>query len=213
MPSIEQLFPTFLYRHKIAGPVSAPLNRDLKRACRLIAEEDAAGRSWSRAHGYAGYTSYASLTDLTDRAPAFTQLAGHLDKHAKACAEAFAFDLKGRMLVLDSLWINVLAPGGVHSGHIHPHSVLSGTYYVAIPKEASAIRFEDPRLGFMMAAPKRSPRARREWQPFFYVEPEAGTLLLWESWLRHEVVQNRAGTGRISVSFNYRLEAKASSRP
>ena len=30
----------------------------------------------------------------------------------------------------------------------------------------------------------------------------AGTLLLWESWLRHEVPINRAEGERISVSFN-----------
>jgi uncharacterized protein (TIGR02466 family) len=35
------------------------------------------------------------------------------------------------------------------------------------------------------------------------VEPVPGTVLLWESWLRHEVVQNTARGQRISVSFNY----------
>jgi uncharacterized protein (TIGR02466 family) len=30
----------------------------------------------------------------------------------------------------------------------------------------------------------------------------AGSLLLFESWLRHEVVPNQAGE-RISISFNY----------
>ena len=38
-----------------------------------------------------------------------------------------AFDLGGRRLKLDSLWVNLLKPGGAHSGHIHPHSVVSGT--------------------------------------------------------------------------------------
>ena len=33
---------------------------------------------------------------------------------------------------------------------------------------------------------------------------EAGTVLLWESFLRHEVPVNRSADERISVSFNYR---------
>jgi len=31
----------------------------------------------------------------------------------------------------------------------------------------------------------------------------AGTVLIWESWLRHEVPANAAKAERISVSFNY----------
>jgi uncharacterized protein (TIGR02466 family) len=31
----------------------------------------------------------------------------------------------------------------------------------------------------------------------------AGQVLLFESWLRHEVVPNPVGADRISVSFNY----------
>ena len=35
-------------------------NAELEASCRMLAEEDAAGRAWSKAHGYGGYTSYAS---------------------------------------------------------------------------------------------------------------------------------------------------------
>ena len=40
-------------------------------------------------------------------------------------------------------------------------------------------------------------------QPFVYVTPQAGTLLIWESWLRHEVPTNSGKTDRVSISFNY----------
>ncbi|WP_374390591.1 putative 2OG-Fe(II) oxygenase, partial [Sandaracinobacter sp.] len=42
-----------------------------------------------------------------------------------------------------------------------------------------------------------------ETRPFVYLQPAPGTVLLWESWLRHEVPQGRAKAERISVSFNY----------
>ena len=58
----------------------------------------------------------------------------------------------------------------------------------------------------MMAAPPRVKDARRELQPFIYVAPRPGEVLLWESWLRHEVPMNMAEDERISVSFNYRWE-------
>jgi uncharacterized protein (TIGR02466 family) len=91
----------------------------------------------------------------------------------------------------------------VHTSHIHPHSVISGTTYVNMPTETSAIKFEDPRSAMMMAAPVRKIDARDEMRSFFYVAPDVGDVLLWESWLRHEVPVNMAEDERISISFNY----------
>ncbi|HZH28701.1 MAG TPA: TIGR02466 family protein [Azospirillaceae bacterium] len=198
---VETLFPTRLYRAQPAEALA--LNDELAACCRAAALDDAAGQAWSERHGYPGYTSYASLDDLRWRYPAMKALARLLDRHAKAFAKILEWDLGGRKLELDSLWINVLEPGGFHSGHIHPNSVLSGTYYVEVPADAGAIRFEDPRLGLMMGAPPRKAKASREAQAFVPVAPEPGTLLLWESWLRHEVPLNRADSERISISFNY----------
>jgi uncharacterized protein (TIGR02466 family) len=204
--STRILFATRLYEASLAdGKGFAAFNAELEDACRGVAEEDAAGRAWSKAKGYAGYTSYASLGDLPRRATVFDQLKKKLDRHAAKFAEDLAFDLDGK-LVLDSLWINILKPGGAHSGHIHPHSVLSGTVYVTVPPGASALKLEDPRLPMMMAAPTRLLEAAEDLQPFVYVEPTAGTVLMWESWLRHEVPANAAKAERISVSFNYGLK-------
>lgn len=199
-PQIESLFITKVYRADLLG---AGLNDELHAACLAAAEDDEAGQRWSEENGYPGYTSYASLDDLGWRFPAVKALIKHLDKHAKAFAKQLDWDLGDRKLVLDSLWINVLAPGGFHGGHIHPGSVLSGTYYVATPDGAGAITFEDPRLPRMMAAPPKKKKARRDQQAFVAFTPTPGALLLWESWMHHAVPLNRADAERISISFNY----------
>jgi uncharacterized protein (TIGR02466 family) len=199
---IKSLFVTKLYRAAIAD--AHRLNGDLAKACLAIAADDRAGAAWSRAHGYQGYTSYASLNDLPRRDPAFAALKRELDKHAAAFAKALHFDLNARKLALDSIWVNVLAPGGGHSGHVHPHSALSGVYYVDAPAGASALKLEDPRLPLMMAAPPRLPQAPEAEQSFVYLAPAAGEVLMWESFLRHEVAPNGAKKPRVSISFNYR---------
>ena len=178
-------------------------NAELEAACRMLADEDAAGRAWSKAHGYGGYTSYASLDDLPRRASVFGELKTKLDRHAKAFAKDLSFDLGAGRLRLDSLWVNILKPGAAHSGHIHPHSVISGTVYVSTPKGASALKLEDPRLPLMMAAPPRTADAPENARAFVYLTPQPGTVFMWESWLRHEVPANQARTDRISISFNY----------
>jgi uncharacterized protein (TIGR02466 family) len=196
---IRTLFVTKLYRAALAGMDNAAL----LKSCRAIAAEDEAGQRWSREHGYKGYTSYASLNDLPKRDPNFAQLKSALDKHAAAFARELHLDLGGRRLRLDSIWINVLEPGGVHTGHIHPHSVLSGTYYVDVPANASALKLEDPRHAMMMAAPTRRTDAPEAERTFVYIAPKAGEVLMWESFIRHEVPMNMAKKARVSVSFNY----------
>jgi uncharacterized protein (TIGR02466 family) len=202
---IRALFATRFYEGDLGD---SALVGALEHSCRSLAEEDEAGRRWSRAHGYRGYTSYASLNDLPARDPDIAALVRKLGRHVAAFADSCAMDLGGRRLKLDSLWVNVLKPGGSHSGHIHPHSIVSGTIYVAVPPGSGPLRLEDPRLPMMMAAPTRRADAPDDLQTFVYATPAPGSIFLWESWLRHEVVP---GTGpgaargeRISISFNYR---------
>jgi uncharacterized protein (TIGR02466 family) len=198
--SVRSLFATPLYEGELGD---AELLDELADACRSLAADDRAGRGWSKAHGYRGYTSYASLDDLPQRDPRFADLVRLLDKHVARFATECAFQLRGK-LKLDSLWINVLKPGGAHSGHIHPHSAVSGTIYVEVPPGSGAIRFEDPRLAMLMAAPQRRDDAPEPLLPFVHVAPQPGMVLLWESWLRHEVMPSAAKGERISISFNYR---------
>ena len=201
---LQTLFVTEVYRGSLAAdPGFDAFNAELSDACAMLAAEDRAGRAWCKANGYKGYTSYASLDDLPQRASVFGDLKRKLDKHAAAYARALNFDLGGRRLKLDSLWVNVLESGGVHSGHIHPNSVLSGTVYVEVPDGSGALKLEDPRLAMMMAAPTRLQDAPEPQQRFVYLQPGVGTILMWESWLRHEVMPNRARTPRVSLSFNY----------
>jgi uncharacterized protein (TIGR02466 family) len=191
---VRSLFPTLFYEDTLASP---PLIEELEASVRTLAQDDTAGRRWSKEHGYRGYTSYASLDDLPHRDPAFADLKRNLDRHVARFAAECGFHLAGKRLKLDSLWVNLLRPGGAHSGHIHPHSVVSGTCYVTVPPGSGALRLEDPRLGLMMAAPPRD-------DTFVHAAPTPGAIFLWESWLRHEVMPSTAKTDRISISFNYR---------
>jgi uncharacterized protein (TIGR02466 family) len=189
MPSRE-LFVTNLYEAEFSDE---RLLGDLARSIRALATDDEAGKNWSKEHRYSGYTSYASLNDLPRRDPVIADLSKLLTRHAATFAQELGWDRKPK---LDSLWVNLLKAGGHHSGHIHPHSVLSGTFYVEVPKGSGAIRFEDPRLPMMMAAPPRA-------DAFVIVDPRSGMLLMWESWLRHEVLAGAGKGERLSISFNF----------
>jgi uncharacterized protein (TIGR02466 family) len=206
MADISSLFVTRLYRARLNELGDDISTDELEASCWAIYEDDEAGQRWCETEGYPGYTSYASLTDLPWRFPIFAEVVAALDKHVAAFAEDLEFDLGEGKLVLEDIWINILPEGGTHSSHLHPHSVISGTTYVSMPDGASALKLEDPRSARLMAAPPRRKSAREDLRTFVYVAPQVGDVLLWESWLRHEVPMNQAEDERISVSFNYKWE-------
>lgn len=175
---------------------------ELRQGVLMLSEEDEAGQKWCEEQGYLGYTSYASLNDLPDRIPAFKELEKRLVKAANTFAGDIGYEVSDSKLTMNSLWVNILDPGAGHSGHIHPNSVISGTFYLDLPDGSSAIRFEDPRLPFLMNAPPHKTDIAPDRKRFIYMQPEEGQALFWESWLRHEVMVNMADDPRVSISFN-----------
>ena len=95
------------------------------------------------------------------------------------------------------------AIGVVHGLHLHPLSTISGTYYLRTPKGSPGLKLEDPRLDRYMGAPPRRADARPELRPWVTIPAEPGRVVLFESWLRHEVPPNPVAAERISISFNY----------
>jgi uncharacterized protein (TIGR02466 family) len=200
---VQTLFPTRVYTARLGASVVKTLNSRLLRECRQLAAEDKAGRSWSAANYPGGYTSYNSLARLHQRSPTFAALEKHIDRHVKAFANTLDFDLRGRKLGMTDCWMNVMTRQVVHGLHLHPLASLSGTYYVRAPRGCSGLKFEDPRLDRFMAAPPRKSAARRDNQVWVTMPAEQGRLVMFESWLRHEVAPNPTEAERISISFNY----------
>jgi len=202
MSKTKLLFSTPIYQAKLSEVGKIDM-LEIERSCWSIAQDDEAGQNWCEENDYPGYTSYASLSDLTWRSPIFEDLKKLLDLHVAQFSAELDFNLEGRELKLEDIWINILSEGGNHSAHLHPNSVVSGTIYIVMPPETSAIKFEDPRHPLMMAAPPRLVNAKEYLKPFIYINPLVGEILLWESWLRHEVPTNMSSEERISISFNY----------
>ena len=193
--AIRALFSTLVYRAPLARPASPRFAQTLADECRALAASDTAGQRWSQRNYLGGYTSYGSLDRLHLVSSVFASLGKRLDPHVRAFARRLDYDLGGRSLAMTDCWVNVMPAGVVHSLHLHPTSFISGTYYVAVPMGAGALKFEDPRLSRMMAAPPRRAHVS--------LPAKAGEVILFESWLRHEVPPARYAGERVSVSFNY----------
>jgi uncharacterized protein (TIGR02466 family) len=199
--AIRALFPT-LFLQTALKPGSR-FNQAMADECRALAASDPAGQKWSARHYHGGYTSYGSHDRLHLISPLFDRLRRLIDPQVAAFAHALHYDLTGKMLAMTDCWANVMPAGVSHSLHLHPNSFVSGTYYVEVPKAAAALKFEDPRLSLHMATPPRKSDAPRRLKSFVSVPAKAGDVILFESWLRHEVPAAGFSGERISISFNY----------
>ncbi len=189
--AIRSLFATHVYSAPLASPRPAALNRQLLLESLQLRRDDRAGRAWSRRNYPGGYTSYNSLCQLQRISPTFAQLERRLARHVTRFARALELDLRGRSLAMTDCWVNIMRRQVVHSLHLHPLATISG------------LKCEDPRLERFMAAPPRRVHARMSNRAWVTLPAVAGQVVLFESWLRHEVPPNPAVGERVSVSFNF----------
>jgi uncharacterized protein (TIGR02466 family) len=197
------LFPTRIYEARLRRTGGPAFNRELLRECHQIREHDTDGQRWSRRNYPGGYTSYSSLCRLHKMSSTFAELERQLKRHVRSFAAVLELDLAGRTLALTDCWINIMPKQVVHGLHLHPLSTISGTYYVRTPRGCPGIKFEDPRLDRYMAAPPRETGCQVGNQSWVTIPAEAGKVVLFESWLRHEVAPNPRPAERISISFNF----------
>jgi len=200
---VQAVFPTLLYTARLAPGGRSALHRELIKECGQVRDQDAEGRRWSARNYPGGYTSYASLCQMHRMSSTFGRLEARIRRHVGAFARRLALDLKGRPLAMTDCWINIMGRQAVHGLHLHPLSTISGTYYLRTPPGSPGLKFEDPRLDRFMAAPPRRGNGPASQRPWLTLPARAGTLILFESWLRHEVPPHPGSGERISISFNY----------
>jgi uncharacterized protein (TIGR02466 family) len=105
--------------------------------------------------------------------------------------------------VIDNMWANINSPGSYNLLHLHPASCFSGVYYIKGNEKSGSIRFRNPNLPIEYVL---GPKYIQEYNGFnsasWKIFPEPGKLLIFPSWLLHDVSPNQDDTDRFSISFN-----------
>jgi uncharacterized protein (TIGR02466 family) len=191
----KALFPTWIAHSAIQKP-SSRLHKDLTSEALLISKKDSAGVDWSKANYRGGFTSYGSMDQLHRFSSTFESLEKKIRPQVKSLVAKSGMKVSIKDLKMTRMWVNIMGPDCSHAFHIHPLSVISGSYYLSLPKGAPGIKFEDPRMGLFMARPLSL-------ENYLTVHPKPGDIVIFESWLKHEVPPNGAKQPRMSISFNY----------
>jgi len=200
---IDHWFPTLVYYESLQKSKVLQLNKDLVEECFQLRKVDDEGREWSEKNYVGGYTSYSTMNQLHKMSSTFLELEKKIFQHMKIFIQELDYGIKPNDMEMTDCWVNIMPAHTAHSMHIHPLSTISGTYYVQTPDKTAPIKFEDPRLSNFMATPPKKKRVSRQNKQIAIYKAEAGKVVLFESWLRHEVPARPSKKERISISFNY----------
>lgn len=204
---MKTLFATQVHYKKLTPKLHSWSLADLKKEAYQIQSSDRPGQIWSSKNYKNGYTSYGSNQSGFDRlhriSSTFQGLEKTIDKQVAQFIKSLDFDIKPQDLAMTHCWVNIMGQHSAHSSHAHPLSVISGTFYVDVPKGSSALKLEDPRTSLFMNSPTVKDKAKFQNQRLVEIKPLNGYVVLFESWLKHEVPENLSKKERLSISFNY----------
>jgi uncharacterized protein (TIGR02466 family) len=200
LTGVETLFPIPLFRYRID---EVGLNEKL-------AKEIVARRKAESGMTSSNRVGWQSEHDFFMRKEAgHIALARLIAQVMKATLQSIdpAADL-AKLQVNMNGWANVNPPGGYNGPHQHTNAVLSGVYYVDVPRGPSekggAIEFLSPHpvrlLRGLLKAPMFAERT--------YIQPKAGDMLIFPGQLPHWVHPNDSGKARVTVAFNATLKPR-----
>jgi uncharacterized protein (TIGR02466 family) len=192
---MHSLFTTFIEQKSLKIPTKQIAQ--MKWTASQMPGVDLEGVKWSRKNYLGGYTSYGSISRIDQHFSVFENLKKKLDQEVKKYVKKIGLQFDTGSLELSAMWVNVMPKNVYHAFHLHPLSVISGTFYVSVGKggKSSPLRVEDPRASLFMGSPARPIQVD--------LKPKNGDLILFESWMKHEVPPHQNNEDRISVSFNY----------
>ncbi|HKJ73081.1 MAG TPA: TIGR02466 family protein [Alphaproteobacteria bacterium] len=201
----RQLWPTTLLVDRLPGAENANV-----LLAQIIEDMDARARDMT--------TDYLSGNFLDIDHPAIKWLGECFTISARQYAQNAGIDYEMDWSI--QAWPNVNRFGDYHNLHNHPHSWLSGTYYVQVPSgepkvkgrsdlNPGAISFFDPRAQANMLAVRGDGQVEAEHR----ILPETGMILIWPAFLHHLVHPNLFEEARISISFNVVLHWRNSYLP
>ncbi len=191
-----QMFPTTVLKCRL--PDHEHLNVGLLDYINGLRRAAPEGRTRSNALGW-------QSGNLDFDNPAVAEFANLVLERAREYGLAHSWSFPSHMqLVMRELWANVSGKHAYNNVHNHPNSLLSGVYYVRAETECGDLSLIDPRKQAWVMQPEFSERNQMN-SPVQFIVPEAGTLLIFPSWLEHGVNQNLSDANRISIGFNINL--------
>tara|TARA_Y100001951_G_C11177677_1_gene204056 strand:+ start:47 stop:685 length:639 start_codon:yes stop_codon:yes gene_type:complete len=184
---IEGLFPTPVYFSHLKRPLS-------KEEKKLVAQ--------SKKKTFRNVGNISSSDTYILEAKPFKKL----KKELLSRVEHFFYNVlcyKDAKPYITQSWLNYTEPNEHHHGHEHPNSIISGVFYIDADKENDSILFKNINYRQLHINIKNF----NTWNSVSWWYPvETGKLVLFPSYLTHQVTCKKGNNTRISLAFNVFLK-------
>ena len=130
----------------------------------------------------------------------FVKLKDKIEEMANMYHEAMCFK-KNLTQKIHNIWININPKGSSNEWHEHPHSVLSGSFYV---KVNTPIVFRHPYsdINNYFWSERMIDKLHEVNAGRWGLIPKVNDLIMFPPWILHKVAINEEDVDRISISFN-----------
>ncbi len=105
-------------------------------------------------------------------------------------------------LFIQNIWLNINKKHNFNVEHTHPFSLISGTFYVKTNKDTGDIVFTNPNSMESYVKKEYIKEYNQSNSNVWWYTPQNNILILFPSWLKHQVEPNQSEEDRISISFN-----------
>ena len=174
------------------------INTRMEKYINTHKEVDTEGKKVSNIYGW-----HSKNFDLKDNEVVF--FINSISYKIKKTMEDMGWDLIKNKVEITNMWSIINNRGSSNSTHIHSNCYLSAAYYVKAPKNCGDIVFHDPREGKLIRKPKMSHSNNLNAEEV-NIQPQAGMLVLFPSYLYHSVRENLSDNERTVISFNIDLK-------
>jgi uncharacterized protein (TIGR02466 family) len=183
------LFPTFVWRTRLAPETYGPINERLGR----FLDDLVSGKVVEIGSKFQTEQTLHLRPEMTELVELANGALSSVLEFLKVRHDGF--DITG-------CWANIGAPGSPHKMHSHPNNFLSAVYYISAPEGGNSITFHDPRPQPAIIAPPHTEMiAANAGKADFKVAD--GDFVVFPAWLFHSVPVNRSQQKRISIAFNF----------
>jgi uncharacterized protein (TIGR02466 family) len=163
------------------------------------------GHSWADTCGV--WNSHCFLDNILEL-PELATLSAFIDESISEYLGVLCVE-HGQSFACQDSWLNIVGPHLFQEYHRHGHSMVSGCYYVQTPPDSGALLLRNSvvppsDIDSQEAADAMNPYPLQDCARF---DPEPGTMIVFPGWADHMVSQNKSQERRISLAFNYALQA------
>ena len=191
---IHKLFVSPVFQFKIENYET--LNKELSEYIYDLKKNDAEGIQRSNVNGW--HSKNFKIEKNNTPYNFVKAIHGHVKE---VIVEGFGWKYVPEKVGMSEIWAIINKKGTFNKSHNHPGSYLSAAYYVKAPKNCGNINFYDPNEIKKFNSPAIENLTELSTSGFS-IKPEEGNLLIFPSYLYHDVGKNLSDDDRIVISFN-----------